>query len=197
MNKNRLDRQLDFILEIDKLKQVERQTLLTDGSRMENSAEHSWNIALMALVLSEYAADSAIDFCRVVKMLLVHDLVEIDAGDTYCYDEKKVKDQPEREKKAADRIFGMLPEDQARQYRGLWDEFEAKETAEARFANAVDSMHPLLHNYRTEGRIWRENRIRAKQVMARTGHMKGSSPVLYERVMEIIRDATAKGMLKE
>ncbi len=197
MNNERLEKQLGFILEIDKLKRVERQTLLTDGSRLENSAEHSWNIALMALVLSEYAAEAAIDFCRVVKMLLVHDLVEIDAGDTYCYDEKKIVDQAEREEKAADRIFGMLPEDQATEFRQLWDEFETKETAESRFANAVDSMHPVLHNYLTDGKIWRQNKIRARQVITRTGHIKDTAPVLWKHVAEIVRNASQKGMLKE
>jgi putative hydrolases of HD superfamily len=197
MNNQRLEKQLGFILEIDKLKKVERQTLLTDGSRLENSAEHSWNIALMALVLSEYAAEADMDFCRVVKMLLVHDLVEIDAGDTYCYDEKKIVDQAERENRAADRIFGMLSEDQATGYLRLWEEFEAKETPESRFANAIDSMHPLLHNYRTNGRIWRQNKIRTDQVVKRTGHIKETAPVLWERVAEIIGDAAKQGMLKE
>ena len=127
MNNNRLDRQLEFILEIDKLKQVERQTLLTDGSRMENSAEHSWNVALMALVLSEYAADANIDFCRVVKMLLVHDLVEIDAGDTYCYDEKNGEGaNPKGRKRPPTAFSPCFRKTRQRNIGRLWDEFEAK-----------------------------------------------------------------------
>ena len=161
--KDRFKKQVEFILEIDKLKHILRQTILMDRSRRENSAEHSWHIALMVLVLSEYAKDCAIDFFRVIKILLVHDLIEIDAGDTYCYDEHRRTDQVEREKKAADRIFSILPPDQVKTVRDLWNEFEARETPESQFANALDRFQPFLHNYFTEGQTWLENNIRSSQ----------------------------------
>jgi len=133
----RLQRQIEFILEIDRLKQVLRQTFTTARSRQENSAEHSWHIALMAIILSEYAGNPQIDVFRVVKMLLIHDLVEIDAGDTYCYDDHAREDQHDRELQAAERIFNMLPMDQARQLQSLWEEFETGQTPNSRFANAL------------------------------------------------------------
>ena len=157
----RFKRQIDFILEADKLKSTLRRTILMDRSRHENSAEHSWHIALLALVLSEYAAGDAIDVFRVVKMLLVHDLVEIDAGDTYCYDDQGRQDQMQREVQAADRIFNILPDDQALSFLKLWEEFEARQTAESRLANALDRVQPLLHNYFTEGQTWQENDIKS------------------------------------
>ncbi|MBW1891807.1 MAG: HD domain-containing protein, partial [Deltaproteobacteria bacterium] len=164
---SRLEKQIQFIIEIDKLKKIVRQTLLTDHSRKENDAEHSWHIALMSVLLSEYAQEKGIDLLHVVTMLLVHDLVEIDAGDTFCYDQKGNADKLERETKAADRIFNILPEDQAASFRSLWDEFEAGKTAEARFAAAMDRLQPLLHNYNTEGGTWKEHRILKDQVIIR------------------------------
>ena len=154
--KDRFKQQIEFILEVDKLKHVLRQTILMDKSRQENSAEHSWHIALTVMILSEYAGDEGIDFFRVMKILLVHDLIEIDAGDTYCYDDRGRKDQTEREKAAADRIFNILPPDQARMFRELWDEFEERKTPESRFANALDRVQPFLHNYFTRGITWQE-----------------------------------------
>ncbi len=135
---NRLDRQLQFIIEIDKMKQIFRRTLLTDGSRQENDAEHSWHLSIMAVLLSEYSAVRDIDLLRVIKMALIHDLVEIDAGDTYCYDEKGYEDKEEREKKAAARLFSLLPEDQAAEIWELWREFEELSTPESRFAACMD-----------------------------------------------------------
>jgi len=146
----RLLQQMQFVVEIDKLKRVLRQTLLTDGSRRENSAEHSWHIALMAILLSEYATEP-IDILRVVKMLLLHDLVEIDAGDTFCYDDRGHESKAEREMQAADRLFSLLPPDQASEFRALWDEFEAQETADAQFASTLDRLQPLLNNHQTQG----------------------------------------------
>src|SRR5262249_50705513 len=147
---DRLARQIAFIIEIDKAKQVLRQTLLMDGSRLENDAEHSWHLAVMALLLAEYAGE-AVDLLRVLKMVLIHDLVEIDAGDTFVYDVEALATRREREERAADRIFGLLPADVEEEFRALWEEFEAQATPEARFAAALDRLQPLLHNYHTGG----------------------------------------------
>ena len=147
---DRLQAQFDFLNEADRLKSVLRATTLVDGSRPENSGEHSWHLALYALVLADQAGPG-VDINRVIRMLLIHDLVEIDAGDTYCYDAQGRLDQEERELRAAERIFAMLPEPQAAELRGLWDEFETRETPEARFAHAMDRFQAFLHNYVTEG----------------------------------------------
>jgi len=152
----RLQRQIGFLIEIDKLKQVYRQTLISDGSRQENDAEHTWHLAMMAITLAEYTNNPELDLLRAVKMLLVHDLVEIDAGDTYAYDEQGHLDKEEREQKAAARIFPILPVDQAEELYGLWMEFERGQTPEARFANACDRLLLLLLNYRTEGILWKK-----------------------------------------
>ena len=162
----RPQQQIDFLVEIDKLKKVLRQTWLLDQSRYENDAEHSWHIAMAAMLFLEYADDPQVDLLRVIKMLLVHDLVEIDAGDTYAYDEKACLDQPEREQKAAERIFGLLPPDQSAEFRGLWEEFEARQTPEARYAAALDRFQPLLHNYRTGGRAWLDHAVTSDRVRA-------------------------------
>jgi putative hydrolase of HD superfamily len=193
----RFKRQIEFILEADKLKNTLRQTVLMDRSRRENSAEHSWHIALLALVLSEYAADDEIDVFRVVKMLLVHDLVEIDAGDTYCYDDRGRQDQAQREVQAADRIFNILPKDQALSFLKLWQEFEARETAESRLANAVDRFQPFLHNYFTEGQTWQENDVKSNQVVARMQPVEDGSTFLWKYVRARIDDAVEKGYLSE
>ena len=193
--KDRFKQQIEFILEIDKLKHVLRQTILMDKSRKENSAEHSWHIALTVMILSEYAGDEGIDFFRVIKILLVHDLIEIDAGDTYCYDDRGRKDQAEREKAAADRIFNILPADQARVFRELWDEFEERKTPESRFANALDRVQPFLHNYFTRGQTWQENDIKSNQVKSRMKPVNDGAPVLWKYVSSLIDDAVKKGFL--
>jgi len=195
--KDRFRRQLEFILEADKLKHVLRRTILMDKSRRENSAEHSWYIALTVVVLSEYARDADIDFFRVMKILLVHDLIEIDAGDTYCHDENGKKDQTERERLAADRIFNILPPDQAGTFRDLWDEFEDRKTPESRFANALDRVQPLLHNYFTQGQTWLENDIKSDQVKSRMQPVDDGAPVLWNYVSTLIDDAVKKGFLSE
>ena len=195
--KDRFRRQIEFILEVDKLKHVLRRTILTDKSRRENSAEHSWHIALTVMVLSEYARDADIDFLRVMKILLVHDLIEIDAGDTYCHDEKGKKNQAERERLAADRIFNILPPDQAGTFRDLWDEFEDRKTPESRFANALDRVQPLLHNYFTQGQTWLENDIKSDQVKSRMQPVDDGAPVLWNYVSSLIDDAVKKGFLSE
>lgn len=195
--KDRFRQQIEFILEVDKLKQVLRQTILMDKSRQENSAEHSWHIALTVMVLSEYARDADVDFFKVMKILLVHDLIEIDAGDTYCYDDQGRKDQAAREKLAADRIFNILPPDQARLFRDLWNEFEERKTPESRFANALDRVQPFLHNYFTQGQIWQENDIKSEQVKARMQPVDEGAPVLWKYVSSLIDDAVKKGFLAD
>ena len=192
MDDDRLEKQIQFILEIDKLKRVLRQTILTDRSRQENSSEHSWHIAVMALFLSEYARDKRVDLFRVIKMLLIHDLVEIDAGDTYCYDDRGVEDQAGREQKAADRIFNLLPPDQAKELRDLWDEFEARTTPESRFADALDRLQPFLHNYATQGHMWKKNRIKSEQVISKMQPMENGAPDLWQYARAQIDDAIKK-----
>ena len=191
----RFKRQIDFILEADKLKNVARRTTLLDVSRQENSAEHSWHIALLVLILSEYAKDDELDLLQVIKLLLIHDLVEIDAGDTYCYDEGGGQDQYKRETKAADRIFNILPADQAASLRALWDEYEAKDTPESKFANALDRVQPFLHNYFTRGHTWQKHGIQKKQVIARMQPVNEGSQLLWEYVSFLIDDAVEKGYL--
>ena len=192
----RFRKQIEFILEIDKLKKILRRTTLLDRSRQENSAEHSWHIALILLVLSEYADEDNLDLLRVIKLLLAHDLVEIDAGDTYCYDDIGGQDQKAREMKAADRIFSILPADQTDAFRALWDEYEAKDTPESRFANALDRLQPFLHNYFTRGHSWQKHGIRRKQVLARMQPVDDGSRLLWDYVSGLIDDAVEKGYLK-
>ena len=192
---DRLSAQLEFVLEIDRLKQVVRQTWLTDRSRQENDAEHSWHVAVMALVLGEYAADPGVDLGRVVRLLLIHDLVEIDAGDTFVYDTAGRRDQADRERRAADRIFGLLPADQGAHLRGLWEEYEARETPEARFAAALDRFQPLLHNVRTHGAAWQAHGIRRDQVIEQNRHMAEGAPALWRVAERLIDDAVAHGYL--
>ena len=191
----RFKSQIEFILEVDKLKKIMRRTMLMDRSRQENSAEHSWHIALIVLVLSEYAEADNLNLLRVIKLLLTHDLVEIDAGDTYCYDETGIQDQKERETRAADRIFNILPEDQAKSFRGLWDEYEDRRTPESRFANALDRFQPLLHNYYTQGHSWRQHGIQKKQVLARMQPVEEGASHLWDYVTALIDDAVEKGYL--
>jgi putative hydrolase of HD superfamily len=195
--KDRFRQQIEFILEVDKLKHVLRQTILMDKSRQENSAEHSWHIALTGIVCSEYARDADIDFFRVMKILLVHDLIEIDAGDTYCYDDQGKRDQAAREKQAADRIFNILPPDQAQLFRGLWDEFEDRQTPESRFANALDRVQPFLHNYFTRGQTWQDNDIKRDQVKSRMQPVDDGAPVLWKYVNALMDDAVSKGFLAD
>ena len=192
----RFKSQIEFILEIDKLKNILRRTTLLDRSRQENSAEHSWHIALILLVLSEYADEDNLDLLRVIKLLLAHVLVEIDAGDTYCYDDIGGRDQKAREMKAADRIFSILPADQTDAFRALWDEYEAKDTPESRFANALDRLQPFLHNYFTRGHSWQKHGIRRKQVLARMQPVDDGSRLLWDYVSGLIDDAVEKGYLK-
>ena len=196
MSSDRLSQQITFIIEIDKLKSILRQTLITDGSRRENSAEHSWHLAVMAPLLAEYAPEP-VNVERAIRMLLVHDIVEIDAGDTFAYDTHGNESKAERELQAACRIFGLLPEDQQREYRALWEEFEIRDTADARFANALDRLQPLLNNYRTQGGTWRIHKLNRTQVVKRMEPVREFLPSVYPIVEEYLSDACARGWLEE
>jgi len=196
MGQNRLQQQIQFIIEIDKLKHIYRQTLLTDKSRHENDAEHSWHLAVMAMLLSEYANEQNIELLRVIKMVLIHDLVEIDAGDTFCYDEKGNMDKAEREQAAAKRLFHMLPEDQANELHALWEEFELGSTPEARFAAALDRLQPLLHNYQTEGVMWHKHGVTQDKVKKRIEPMEHGAKELWQYAEELIRSAVEKDYLQ-
>ncbi len=191
----RLDQQLSFINEIDKLKTVIRQSLLIDMSRRENTAEHSWHLAVMATLLTEYAKEP-VDALHVIKMLLVHDIVEIDAGDTFAYDTAGYADKDEREQKAASRIFGLLPAEQGRELRALWEEFEGRQTAESKYANALDRLQPLLHNYRTDGGTWRIHNVTKDKVLKRMEPIKLGMPEIYPMVEKIIEESCAAGWIK-
>lgn len=191
----RLASQIEFLLEVDQLKGVLRQSYLIDKSRRENSAEHSWHVGLMAMILAEYSP-KPVELTRVLKMLLVHDLVEIDAGDTFCYDEQGYLDKEEREEAAARRLFGLLPGDQARELWALWREFEEMETTDALFAASVDRFHPFLHNAFTEGPSWVRNGIRRSQVLERMAPLREAVPALWAYMEQLIENAIGRGLLK-
>lgn len=193
----RLQQQITFILELDRLKRVQRQTWLIDTSRKENSAEHSWHIAVMALVLAEYAPKNNLDIGRVIQMLLVHDIVEIDAGDTFCYDQEAVARQADHEKQAAERLFGLLPRDQADRFRGLWEEFETCRTPEARMAHSLDRLQPILNNFHSGGKSWRANGIARGQVQERNRVVAEGAPVLWDYIEDLLRRAVDRGILQE
>lgn len=197
MEKSRLDRQFDFCREVDKEKFIGRQTYLSGGERKENDAEHAWHMALMTILMSEYANEE-IDVLKTVTMLLIHDLVEIDAGDTYAYDEEGHKDKRGREEKAAARIFGLLPGDQKEKLLGLWEEFEAAESAEAKFAHAMDHVQPLMLNASTDGKSWIEHGVRLNQVLKRNESTAAGSEELWKYAYEnFISPNVEKGRLKK
>lgn len=177
--KERLEKQIKFIKEIDKEKMIKRQTLLTNGMQKEDDAQHAWHMAIMTLLLSEYANEK-IDILKTISMLLIHDIVEIDAGDTYAYDQEEIKTQRVRETKAADRIFGLLPEDQKEKFRMLWEEFENNETPEAHFAHTMDNFQPVMLNDATNGKMWEENKVRLSQILKRNEKTKLGSKILWE-----------------
>lgn len=193
---SRLEQQVNFLTEIDKLKRIERMTTLLDQSRRENDAEHSWHLAMMVLLLNEHANWEGLDILRVLKMVLIHDLVEIDAGDTYAYDDQGHQDKEAREQAAADRIFNLLPGDQARHLRELWDEFEAGQTPEARFAVSVDRMQPLLHNCLTQGATWKENDVDRRQVIRRCQPIENGSTTLWDYMLTHIDRCVEQGHLR-
>ena len=183
----RLKKQIDFISEIDKIKSIFRQTYVSDLSRQENDAEHSWHLALMAMVLSEYANEE-VDVLHVIELVLIHDMVEIDAGDTYAYDPEANKTKRERELKAAERIFHLLPDDQAEWVRGLWDEYEASETKEAKFALSLDILHPILMNDLGNGLAWVDHDVTEKQARDRIARVKPGSKALFDLCSQIVTD---------
>jgi putative hydrolase of HD superfamily len=193
----RLARQIEFIVEVDKLKEIFRQTVNTQSRRAENDAEHSWHLCLCVLVLAEHANAGAasLDVLRVLKMVILHDLVEIDAGDTFAYDAARMAGQHEREALAAERIFGLLPSDQAGDFRTLWDEFEAKLTPEAKFASAIDRFQPMLLNCRTEGTAWRRHGVTQDRVLARNAYIADGSEPLWQYAAAMVQKAVDVGHL--
>lgn len=188
--------QLRFILEIDKQKKIGRQTYLSDGSRKEGDAEHAWHMAVMAFLLADYA-NEPIDVLKAVKMALLHDVIEIDAGDTYAYDTEGNKTKRKREEAAADRIYGMLQQQQKEEYRALWEEFEAMETPEAKFVNALDKVQPLMLNHASGGISWREHGIHKDQVLARNARTCEGSETLWEYAKHLIEENVKNGNLAE
>jgi len=195
LQNQRLEQQLKFLYEIDKLKTIFRRTnLIADPERFENSAEHSWHLAFYVLILAEHT-NKSFDLLRAMKMVLLHDLVEIDAGDTFCYDEKAHEGKEEREKNAADRLFGLLPQDQGDELMQLWQEFEAGETTEAKFAVAVDRLQPLLHNYVNGGGSWARHSIKRSQVESRMSPIQDGSMQLAEMMNAILDEAVKKNIL--
>ncbi len=191
----RLAQQMRFLVEADRLKHVLRRTSTIGNDRRENSAEHSWHLTLMALVLSEHAAVADLDQLKVFRMLIVHDLVEIDAGDTFVYDRAALEDQEEREQQAAARIFGLLPTEIGERLRSLWDEFEARRSPEAKFARALDRLQPMLLNYMNDGGPWRKHGVRADQVREINQCIEDGAPELWRYAEEMIEDAVRRELL--
>ena len=191
----KLRKQMDFIIEIDKMKNIYRQTLVLNEDRAENDAEHSWHLAMMVMLLSEYA-NEPIDVLHTIKMVLIHDIVEVDAGDTYCYDKEGYKDKAEREEKAAQRLFGMLPEEQRNELYRLWGEFEEFKTPESKFANAVDRCQPMTLNYKKGGISWKKHGIKSSQVYERNKNIGQGSELIWQYMQEVLKDAEDKGMFE-
>jgi len=191
---SRLNLQLSFVLEIDKLKTVLRQNIVTDASRRENSAEHSWHLGVMVLLLAEYAPQP-VDLFRAMKMALAHDLIEVYAGDTPAYDAAANELKTQREDEAATRLFALVPEDQGEELRGLWDEFEAAASNESKFVNALDRLQPLLLNTRTKGGTWRTHNVDRAQVYRRMEPIQRGAPQLWPTVSGIIEDACQRGWI--
>ena len=197
MEKEELTQLFNFFREIDKEKFIGRQTYLTDGVRKENDAEHAWHMAIMTVLLAGYA-DEKIDVLKTVTMLLIHDIVEIDAGDTYAYDEDAKKTQREREVKAADRIFGLLPEKQGKEFRALWEEFEAQETAESKFARTMDNIQPIMLNAATDGKAWEEHDVHIEQILNRNRNTAKGSEAIWEYAKEeFLRPILENGKIKK
>lgn len=194
MTDDRLTRQLSFVLELDKLKTILRQTLLADSSRRENDAEHSWHVAMMAVLLAEYAPEGA-DPVKASRMLLFHDVVEIDAGDTFIHDDKGNADKAEREEKAAERLYGMLPPDQEAEFRALWQEYEDRATPTAKYADALDRLQPIMNNFATEGGTWRPNGVTADKVLKLVERIRDGAPALGAYVEELVQEAVRRGYL--
>ena len=192
---DRLRQQLAFLMEIDKQKEIIRQTYLADGNRKETDAEHAWHLAMMCMILSEYANEK-IDVPKTIMMVLTHDLVEIDAGDTYAYDQTGNQTKKERELKAADRIYGLLPEDQRKYLRALWDEFEAMETPEAKFANMLDKIQPVCLNDQSKGKSWVEHNVCKRQIMERNSKTHEGSELLWDYIKKLIEKNVEAGFIR-
>lgn len=190
----RLEKQMEFCLEIDKEKNILRQTHLSGNGRRENDSEHAWHMAIMAYLLKEYSNEE-VDICKVMIMCLIHDIVEIDAGDTYCYDEEAKKSQAAREEAAKERIFSLLPEDQKQEMIALFDEFEANETMEAKYAHAMDNFQPLILNNSNDGNDWKAHGVKAESIYGRQSKTKLGSEVLFEKTDEIIKKYIEKGYI--
>lgn len=193
--RKRLEKQIAFLIEVDKVKNIFRQTYLADGKRKENDAEHSWHLALSAVLLQEHMKEET-DLTKVMTMVLIHDLVEIDAGDTYAYDPEGAATKREREVKAAQRIFALLPEDQGSYFRALWDEFEEYETGDAKFAHLLDNLQPLLLNDASGGKSWSEHGVCKSQVCRRNARIPETSQIIWEKMLEIMDQYIEKGILK-
>ncbi len=196
MEATTLLRQIEFIKEVDKLKYILRKTKLLNSDRAENDAEHSWHLSLMAIVLAEHA-NFPIDLLRVIKMLLIHDLVEIDAGDTFIYDTQKSHDNTAEEREAAKRIFGLLPEHQANELIAIWEEFEANQTAEAKFARAMDRLEPLLQNTSNNGGTWAEFGVNYETVYTKKQVIQHGSNTIWQYAEQLLNDSAEKGILKK
>ena len=195
METSRFEQQMRFLVEIDQMKNVLRKTLLADGSRRESDAEHSWHLAMYAMLLSEYAPEP-VDISRVVRMVLVHDLIEIYAGDTFCYDKEGNRDKAAREAAAADRLYALLPADQAGEYRALWEEFDRMDTPDSRFAAALDRIQPIINNYLTKGHTWKLGHVTSAQVYERMAPVKSGLPEAWKVVEWIINTSIEKGFLQ-
>ena len=191
----RLEKQIAFIVEIDKVKNIFRQTYLSDKQRKENDAEHSWHIAIMAILLKEYVHES-VDILKVVTMVLIHDLVEIDAGDTYAYDLQGAESKKEREESAAERIFGMLPKEQGMYFRALWDEFEEYETEDAKYAHLLDNFQPFLLNDASDGKSWLEHGVKKSQIYKRNEKMEETSTEIWDYMKSVIEEQILKGNIR-
>ncbi|MCU4157398.1 HD domain-containing protein [Carboxylicivirga sp. A043] len=196
MIRTELLKQIEFIKEIDKIKYIQRRTKLFNSDRNENDAEHSWHLAMMAIVLSQYS-DAEIDLLKVIKMVLMHDIVEIDAGDTFIYDQNKNHDNTEEELKAAKRIFGLLPEKQAAEFIEIWKEFETGTSNEAKFAKALDRLEPLLQNTSNNGGTWKEFGVKYQAVYEKKKTIKGGSTELWDYAEQLINDSVVKGILEK
>ncbi len=196
MSNSTLSQQIAFIKEIDKVKYIERRTKLFNSDRRENDAEHSWHLAMMALVLSDYS-DAEIDLLKVIKMVLIHDIVEIDAGDTFLYDQNKNHDNTEAELKSAERIFGILPEKQAAEFIEIWKEFEMGDSPEAKFARSLDKLEPLLQNTSNNGGTWQEFGVKYQAVYDKKRAIKNGSKALWNFAENLIDESVEKGILKK
>ncbi|MCG9622116.1 HD domain-containing protein [Vibrio diabolicus] len=192
----RLEKQLALVIELDKLKSILRRTRVKSAEgRLENSGEHSWHVALMAILMEEHA-NAPVDICRVMKMLLIHDVVEIDAGDTFVYDTAASQEQVEKEIRAAERLFGMLPSDQEQELLALWHELEAAQTDDAKYAKALDRLIPMLLNYHNNGQSWKEHGVSREQALTINKRIEFGSVTLWDKAKELIEEATEKGWLK-